>query len=240
MSITSSPAPVTGEQVTYTLTVTNTLTEAAAEVMLTATVPAGLATFQSLAAPAGWMCATPAPGSAVVVTCRKAFLASGASESVMLTVTLDCEPANGTSLSLKAAVTSETLDANPANNLATSTTLVSNPPPVVSAVTVDTPELWPPDGKLVDVHLSYEASDKCGGVACVVTVQSSDPANAAGDGNRPVDFEVVSPTLVRLRAERSGATGDRIYTITVTCSDPAGGATVRTATVTVPHSQSGK
>ena len=240
LSITSAPAPVTGQNVAYTLSVTNTLAEAAAEVMLTATVPTGLATFQSLAAPAGWMCATPVFGSAGVVTCRKPFLASGASESVTLAVTVDCELANGTSLELKAAVSSETLDPNPGNNSAISTTLVSNPPPVVSAVTVDTPELWPPNGKLVDVHLSYSASDTCGGAACVVTVQSSEPSNALGDGNRPVDFEVVSPTLVRLRAERSANIADRIYTITVTCTDPGGGATVRTAMVTVPHSQSGK
>jgi len=42
---------------------------------------------------------------------------------------------------------------------------------------------------------------------------------------------------VLLRSERSGKGSGRIYTITVTCSDPAGHTVVRTVTVTVPKSQ---
>jgi hypothetical protein len=40
---------------------------------------------------------------------------------------------------------------------------------------------------------------------------------------------------VLLRAEGSEHGRGRIYTITLTCTDPAGNRTVRMATVSVPH-----
>jgi hypothetical protein len=40
-----------------------------------------------------------------------------------------------------------------------------------------------------------------------------------------------------LRSERSGKGSGRTYTITVTCTDPAGHTVVRTTTVVVPKSQ---
>ena len=47
------------------------------------------------------------------------------------------------------------------------------------------------------------------------------------------DFEVVSPTLVRLRGGRGEA---RTYTVVVTCRDGAGSVTTRSTQVTVRHS----
>jgi len=97
-------------------------------------------------------------------------------------------------------------------------------------VSVDKSSLWPPNNKMVDVHLSYSASDApCSGVQCVVTVSS----NELGVGQ----YEVVDPTLVRLQVQRSGTGGGRIYTITVTCTDAGGASTQKTVTVTVPHSE---
>ena len=118
-------------------------------------------------------------------------------------------------------------------------TVKDTEPPSVTAVTVDTPSLWPANHQMVDVTLNYKAVDNCG-VNCTPVVTSNEPINGLGDGDTAPDWEVVDDHHVRLRAERSGKGNGRIYTITITCKDNAGNTIVRTVTVTVPKSQSGK
>jgi hypothetical protein len=86
------------------------------------------------------------------------------------------------------------------------------------------------------VTVSYSVSDNCAGGNCVLSVSSNEPINGQGDGDTAPDWEIVDAHHVRLRAERAGGGAGRIYTITVTCTDAAGHATVKTATVNVPHS----
>jgi hypothetical protein len=107
--------------------------------------------------------------------------------------------------------------------------------PAVSAATVDRAILWPADHQMEMVTVNYTATDNCS-VNCVLTVTSNEPANGLGDGDTSPDWEVVDAHHVRLRAERSGIGTGRIYTITVTCSDPSGNTIVRTVTVRVPKS----
>src|SRR5262249_28294481 len=133
--------------------------------------------------------------------------------------------------SLTAAVTSQTFDPDSTNNTRTATTSVSNPPPIITGADVDQPVLWPPNGDMIDVHVSYSASDTCGSVNCTLTVVSNEPQGKDGD------YDVVSPTLVRLRAERLGNGNGRVYLITITCTDTAGNSTLKAVSVTVPHSQ---
>src|SRR4030095_2581685 len=109
-------------------------------------------------------------------------------------------------------------------------------PPVVSAATVDTPTLWPPNHQMVPITVNYTATDNCT-VNCVLTVTSNEPINGLGDGDTAPDWQVIDAHHVLLRSERSGKGSGRIYTITVTCTDPAGHTVVRTVTVTVPRSQ---
>ena len=97
--------------------------------------------------------------------------------------------------------------------------------------------LWPPNHQMVDVTVSYGATDNCGSASCVLTVSSNEAVNGAGDGNTSPDWQVLDANHVRLRAERAGGGSGRIYTITATCSDEHGNQTVRTATVVVPHNQ---
>ena len=111
-------------------------------------------------------------------------------------------------------------------------------PPAASAATVDRPSLWPANHQMVDVTVNYDAADNCG-AGCTLSVTSNEPTNGLGDGDTPNDWEVVDAHHVRLRAERSGKGAGRTYTITVTCTDAAGNAVVRTATVRVPRSQGG-
>ena len=59
-----APNPVVaGQNLTYTITVTNNGPDAADAVSLSDTLPAGT-TFVSLASPGGWSCTTPAVGAA--------------------------------------------------------------------------------------------------------------------------------------------------------------------------------
>jgi hypothetical protein len=112
-------------------------------------------------------------------------------------------------------------------------------PPVVGAATVDKPTLWPPLHQMEAVTVSYTATDNCD-VNCVLSVTSNEPINGLGDGDASPDWVIVDAHHLFLRAERGGKGNGRVYTITVTCNDGAGNTVVRTVTVQVPKSQSGK
>jgi hypothetical protein len=113
----------------------------------------------------------------------------------------------------------------------------SNPPVVVSGISVDKPVLWPPNHTMQPVTVNYSASG-CGSQVCTLSVSSNEPVNGIGDGNTSPDWVVVDPHDVQLRAESSGKGRGRIYTITIQCTDVAGDVASSTATVTVPHDQS--
>jgi len=117
-------------------------------------------------------------------------------------------------------------------------TVVDTTAPDVSAsVVLDT--LWSPNHKLVDVGLSYSASDTASDVNVVVTVTSSEDDNGSGDGNTTDDAQFDGDTLL-LRAERDGGGDGRTYTITVTATDAYGNSSSDEVTVTVPKSKGKK
>ena len=108
--------------------------------------------------------------------------------------------------------------------------------PQVGQATVDKPSLSPPNHQMELVTVNYTATDNCT-VDCVLTVTSNEPIDGLGDGDTAPDWQVIDAHHVLLRSERSGKGDGRVYTITVTCSDPAGHTVVRTVTITVPRSQ---
>jgi hypothetical protein len=89
--------------------------------------------------------------------------------------------------------------------------------------------------KMRDVFVSYDVTDNCGTPTTSLSVTSNEPVNGLGDGNTAPDWEIVSANQVRLRAERSGTGNGRIYTITITAADSAGGSSSQILTVSVPH-----
>ena len=117
-----TPDPVTaGQNITYTITVTNAGPSNAAAASLSDTLPAGT-TFVSLPAVAGWSCTTGA-----TISCSNPSFAPG-SAIFTLTVAVDPGVASGTVLSNTATTSSSTSDPNPGNEQATATTTVGGGP----------------------------------------------------------------------------------------------------------------
>lgn len=88
--------------------------------------------------------------------------------------------------------------------------------------------LWPPNHKLVDVGLTFSASDNSSAATTTVTVYSDEDDGATPDG----------VGLLSLRAERDGAGDGRFYLIVITATDAFSNTSRSCLTVLVPKSQS--
>ncbi|WP_405108136.1 hypothetical protein OG559_25720 [Micromonospora sp. NBC_01405] len=98
---------------------------------------------------------------------------------------------------------------------------------------VDRPVLWPPNHKLVDVAVTVDLPDGVLGprAFALTGVTGGDAADVAG-------FVTGAPdTAGRLRAERAGNGGDRVYTLRYAGHDEIGRPVGCSVTVTVPHDQ---
>ena len=116
-------------------------------------------------------------------------------------------------------------------------TVVDTTPPVIEQLAAVPDLLWPPNHRLVAVELKVSAWDACDPqpVCAIVSVESSEPEDGLGDGDTAPDWVIDGDLSVQLRAERAGTGDDRVYTITVECTDASGNSTLGTTTVVVPH-----
>ena len=117
-----SPDPVlSGDNVTYTVLVTNNGPGTASNVNLTDPLPAGT-TFNSCLSSIG-TCSGPTPGTNGTVTASIGTM--GPSGAVTVTIVVNVSAGAGTTLSNTATATSSTADPVAANNNGTATTFVS-------------------------------------------------------------------------------------------------------------------
>src|SRR5262249_47231696 len=146
------------------ITVTNSGPCPATAVNLNDGTPANT-TFQSLTAPAGWVCTAPSVGGTGPVNCKKTTpLNKG--ETAMFTFVVRVNPTvpDGTTLSNTVSVNSISPDPDPTNNQTTTTSKVGvNPGPVINCppgITQNT------DPGLCSAVVSYSvtATDNCPGV----------------------------------------------------------------------------
>jgi uncharacterized repeat protein (TIGR01451 family) len=232
---TDSPDPVTtGDDLTYTVTVTNNGPDPATSVVVTDNLPAET-TFVSCSSTGGGVCG----GSGNNRTVTFPLLPSGQSQTITFVANVNCSVADGTVISNTATVSSSTPDPNTNNDSSTANTTASNPPPTISNATADPSSLWPPNHRMVNVTVSYDVTDNCplplG--SCTLGVTSNEPVLGRGSGNTSPDWIVVDDHHVLLRAEREGGGNGRVYTTTITCTDSGGNSSSDQVEVTVSHDQ---
>jgi uncharacterized repeat protein (TIGR01451 family) len=232
---TDSPDPViAGNDLTYTVTVTNNGPDTATSVTVTDNLPAET-TFVSCSSTGGGVCG----GSGINQIVTFASLASGQSETITFVANVNCSVPDGTMISNTATVSSFTPDPDTSNDSATAPTTVSNPPPTITNATADPSILWPPNHRMVNVTISYDVTDNCPlpPGSCTLSVTSNEPVLGHGSGHTSPDWIVVDDHHVLLRAEREGGGNGRIYTVTITCTDSGGNSSSEQVEVTVPHDQ---
>lgn len=120
--------------------------------------------------------------------------------------------------------------------------VVDTTPPALS-LSVSPNVLWPPDHRLVEVSAAIQVSDAGDARPRVelLSITSNEPDNGLGDGDTGRDVQQASvgtdDRAFALRAERSGRSTGRVYTVTYRAADASGNSTTGTATVTIPKSQ---
>ena len=86
--------------------------------------------------------------------------------------------------------------------------------PVVKDAIVDKSLLWPPDGRMAAVGVSYNVNGDVYPTVCTLGVTGIDLQGA--------DWEIVDTHHVRLRAALPEGKSDRTYTVAIDCTDCAG------------------
>ena len=134
---TDAPDPVdAGQNLVYTITVSNEGPSSAATVAMTDPLPANT-TFVSLGVPGGWSCTTPAVGAAGTVSCSIGSFPAG-SAVFTLTVQVSAGAVSGSLLTNVATVSSATPDPHVGSESDTSVTTVGVGAPELALVLADT------------------------------------------------------------------------------------------------------
>ena len=98
--------------------------------------------------------------------------------------------------------------------------------------------LWPPDGRLVEVAFDVAATDRCdpSPAIALLDARSSEP-QGEGSAGAPIHDAAIGTDdrSIFLRAERSGSSSGRSYTITYRSTDASGNVTTAAAIIKVPH-----
>jgi len=129
-------------------------------------------------------------------------------------------------------------DKGAASTCTTVVSVVDTTPPSLSQPSASPSVLWPPDHKLVDVSIHYDAADNCSqpaAITCALDVTSDEPIDGVGDGHSAPDWLVTDAHRVELRAERSGRGDGRVYGVSIACRDEAMNEAAGEVDVSAPH-----
>lgn len=125
-----------------------------------------------------------------------------------------------------------TLTVNDCNGSSTGTALVTvkdKQKPVLTGINAAPNTLWPPNHKMKLVTINYVAADNCGIAGTALSVSSNQFS-----GGQP-DWVILDEHHVYLRAERTGHSRERLYTIAITVKDAAGNTSRQTVDVKVKN-----
>ena len=209
----------------YTINVTNNGPEAAASVVMTDVLPASLR-FQSISAPAGWSCTTPAVGANGTVTCNAATLANGATATFTLTTTV-ANGATGT-IANSASASHSGSDAAAGNNSGASPAL----PVVATDADLSITKTTGTSSVASGGSLSYTITVTNNGPAAATNVVVTDtlPAGTAFVSATPSQGSCSGTTTVTCTLGTPNASAIATITLNVTVT-ASSGTIVNTATV---------
>jgi len=118
--------------------------------------------------------------------------------------------------------------------------------PEFQSITASPDILWPPNHKMVPISVNWIVLDDTDPNPTVelksITMNEGDETNTydpqfdttIGDGHTTNDIQIIDG-VIYLRAERSGTSTGRIYTLTYEATDTNGNVGTASVTVTVPH-----
>ena len=125
------------------------------------------------------------------------------------------------------------------------TLTVTNDAPVCTAAAPSIAQIWPPNHQWTPITVNGVTD--ANGDATTITITGifqDEPVGSGGSGNTGPDGQGVDTSTAQVRAERAGnpkTPGDgRVYHISFTATDAAGGSCTGTVQVGVPHDQGGK
>lgn len=209
ISVTNADAPdpvAPGGTITYTQTITNNGPDTAANATFTQSTPVGT-TFQSLSAPAGWSCTTPAVGGTGAINCTKGSMAASEVGGFTLVVNVT----GGGIIESAVMGDSDTYDPDPSDNIAVAATTSIAPTSADLSITKTTATTNAPAGST----FSYTIVLTNNGPDAATSVEMEDilPSSLLFRSiSSPAGFSCVTPAV--------GATG----TITCTAASLANGA----------------
>jgi uncharacterized repeat protein (TIGR01451 family) len=204
-----SPDPVSpGGTITYTQSVRNDGPDAAPNASFSETLPASVG-FQSISAPAGWTCGTPAAGASGTITCTNPSFASGATSNFTVVVTV---LASSGTVSNTVTASSTAQDPDPLDNSATVTTTILAPVVADLGITKTTQSdnAAPGASVLYTITLTNNGPDSAANVVVTDTLPASLLFQSISE---PAGFDCTTPAV--------GASG----TITCTAASMASGTT---------------
>jgi uncharacterized repeat protein (TIGR01451 family) len=211
----SPPSAISGQPITYTITVSNAGPSNAATVALSNAIPANT-TFTSLTAPGGWSCTTPAVGATGTVNCTLPSLAVG---SAVFTLVVTVDPgATAANISDTATVTSTTADPTPGNESATAPTPLGTAADLAVTNTASTPSAI--NGQPITYTITVTNAGPS--TAANVSMSNAIPANTTFTSlTAPAGWSCTTPAV--------GGTG------TVSCTNPnlPPGSAVFSLTITI-------
>ena len=180
----------------------------------------------------------------VVVEAQSAAGAAAAFEAIAhdlvdgpVPVTFDIPPGSTFPLG-KTIVTATATDI--AENTATGTFAVivqDTTAPVIERIAASPAVIGPPNHRMVPVDVAVQVREAVdlAPVTRIVSVESSEPEDGAGDGHTAPDWRISGELSLELRAERAGGGAGRVYAIAVESRDRFGNTGRATVTVSVPH-----
>jgi hypothetical protein len=203
--------------------------------------------------PAGATPVTIDPGCATTTTGKLACRYDGVLEGetvevpVSIKVTATCTAGIPVAIVNRASVANgysrAGADPDPADDASSFTTQVVDTTPPQLTVTASPAQLWAPNHTLVTINVAVNVADVCDDSPDVRLVRITSNEGTLADGSGHTSPDVVGAAFgtddrtFQLRAERSGMSGGRVYTITDETVDKSGNVTTATTTVTVVKSQ---